>query len=259
MNLTINKLNKRCVLTKEFNSLKVVPEDTEENKKKYGIPYLPIISKEPIIIKSKDLDVDTKKYIALTFDNSITKNTDMLLDILNKNHVRATFFVYGNTIMDNVDLIKRVISCGNELGIHGYSKTKFTLKTIDEIKDDIDITLSIFNNISIYPTHIVRPPFNKLNETIKENIGIPLVLSNIDTTNSKIQTKEEIIDSILKNVTSGSIIEMSLSKISLEALEEVLPMLIEDGYKIVSVSEMNRRYSNEFMPGMVYAKIKSDK
>ncbi len=242
MNLEVIKIPVKCSIKRSFNKLKEVREDTLENKIKYGIPVLPILNDEKVIVEIKENKVKQEKYISLTFDGENVDNTDELLDVLAKNHVRATFFVYGENM--NIAEIKKISSYGHEIGIHGYNKVPFTKKDIYTIKEEINYTYQVLEDEGINVSRIVRPPHNKLNETIKESIRTPLVLSNID-----------IKENDISKVVPGSIIRMKKS--NLELIEEVINSLKEQDYEIVTISEMNRNYSNELIPGRVYAKIKT--
>ena len=66
-----------------------------------------------------------KKLIALTFDDGPTgATTPLMLDILKRFHVRATFFLIGMEAADHPKLVKRLIAEGHSVGIHTYSHKK---------------------------------------------------------------------------------------------------------------------------------------
>ena len=259
MNLLINRLIEKPTLSKEIFVLKEKIEDTLENKKKYGIPLLPIYEKEKALIldEVKEEVVEDKKLVSLTFDGGSKEYIDSLMDVLNRNKSRATFFILGNSIDNNVETIRKIASYGNEIGIQGYTQTPFTKKDIDDVKEEISYTCDRLKEIGVIPSRIVRPPQGKLNETIKEKIDIPLVLSNINLSNT--EHPDEIKSTIVNNITPGSIIKLKSDEVTLEALNEIIPILIKRGYKFVTVSEMNKEYLNKLEPGRVYAYINDKK
>ena len=256
MELKVHKIpDMNVIIVRDNFALKEIIEDNIENRKAYGIPILPIYGKNKEIIKPV-VKQENYKYISLTFDDGPTKYTFDILNLLNEYKAKATFFILGSNIEENKKDISLISSFGNEIGIHGYSHIPFTKRSIEAVKEEIDLTYDMLYDLGVNPTRIVRPPFGKLNGTLKSELNTPLVLANIDGDGS---SKEEIIDNVLDNIEEGSIIKMHESKVCLDALKELLPKLIEEGYKFVTVSDMNRRYDNRLVPGRVYAKIKVEK
>ena len=260
MNLYINRLIEKPALSKDSLTLKERIADTIENKKKYGIPLLPIYTKEKEMVNDtilEEVKEENKKLVSLTFDGDSKECIDSLMDVLNRNKSRATFFILGNSIDNNVDTIRKIAAYGNEIGIQGYTQTPFTKKDIADVKEEISYTCDRLKEIGVIPSLLVRPPLGKLNATIKENIDIPLVLSNINLSNEDV--KEDIKSAIVNNITPGSIIKLKSNEVTLEALNEIIPILIKKGYKFVTVSEMNKEYSHKLEPGRVYAYINDKK
>lgn len=259
--ISVNNYNTSIIRNNNFEYIKHVIADTIENKKKYGIPTLPIIYDlekvkdeiEPVNNVSNFLE---NKLVSLTFDDGPTKYTNELLKVLERNHSRATFFILGNKIRGNEEAIKNIRSKGNEIGIHGYSHKPFTNMSVEDVNTEIVDTMDMLKRIGVNPSNIVRPPYGKLNGSIKIKSKSPFVLWNIDTSDVR-DNKEAIRNKIIDNIKPGSIIKLHDASINtIEALEEVLPELIKEGYRFVTVGEMNKRYENDLVPGKVYAKLK---
>ena len=93
-----------------------------------------------------------KKMVALTFDDGPhRKCTPLILDILKMSGVRATFFLVGDKILPNKDIVKRIISEGHEIGNHTYSHKKLPNLKWNDIKREItktDIVLKKHFNIT---------------------------------------------------------------------------------------------------------------
>jgi peptidoglycan-N-acetylglucosamine deacetylase len=101
--------------------------------------------------------------IFLTFDDGPEKlNTGLILDFLKINGIRATFFVLGANVKENLSLTRRIIDEGHMIGIHGYNhlhpwkilpwRGMLDLSHGKEMLEENDIK-------TIY----VRPPYGKLN------------------------------------------------------------------------------------------------
>lgn len=244
---------------KKFGYVKRDVEDSVDIKKKYGIPVLPIIESSKIEIIEEVVPTinNEEKLVTLSFDDGPSIFTKELLNILNKNNSNATFFILGSNIRGNENIIKEIYDNGNEIGIHGYSHRPFTDMSIEDIDVEIATTYNMLESVGVKPSNIVRPPFGKLNETIKEQVRSPFVLWNINPDDIRCSNKETLKNRIMSEIAPGSIIKLhDTSKMTLEALDELLPILIKQGYKFTTIEEMNKRYSNILVPGRVYAKIK---
>ena len=110
-----------------------------------------------------------KKIIYLTFDDGpagkVTKN---ILDILKKDSVPATFFLIGEQIKGQENLIKRMYDEGHALGLHSMSHKKNCLYSSNEsfLKEMLDTQEAINSIVGIKPT-ILRFPFGCNNNYYK--------------------------------------------------------------------------------------------
>ena len=71
---------------------------------------------------SAEKPVSCGKKVYLTFDDGPScKITNEILDILDKNEVKATFFLIGNKIKGNEDVVKKIYDRGHSIGLHSYT------------------------------------------------------------------------------------------------------------------------------------------
>lgn len=230
--------------------------------KRIKMPKTPILSKKEILIEETKEEIkETKKeecndkIIALTFDDGPSKYTDEILNILKENDSRATFFISGNNIIGNEEKIKKIDAYSNQIGIHGYSHIPFVDMEIEDVSIEIATTHSMLYDIGVNATNLVRPPFGKINKSVKEEVHYPFILWNIDTEDWKYQDKEYIKNTIIDNIESGSIVVLhDRYKQTVEAIKEVIPLLKKQGYKFLTIDEMHKAYNISLVPGMVYKK-----
>ncbi|MFT8349350.1 polysaccharide deacetylase family protein [Clostridium saccharoperbutylacetonicum] len=110
-----------------------------------------------------------KKVIYLTFDDGpagkVTKDT---LNILKEESVPATFFLIGEQIKGQEDLIKRIYSEGHSLGLHSMSHNRNLLYRSNDLflKEMLD-TQDVINSIVGLKPKIVRFPFGCNNNCYK--------------------------------------------------------------------------------------------
>lgn len=73
---------------------------------------------------------------------------DMILDLLDKYQVKATFFAPGYVAEHNPDVIRRIDEAGHEIGNHGYTHERFVEKTVEEQLEILKKTQKIIKDIT---------------------------------------------------------------------------------------------------------------
>ncbi|WP_298208172.1 polysaccharide deacetylase family protein [Ferrimicrobium sp.] len=98
--------------------------------------------------------------IALTFDDGPDPiSTPQVLDILERNAVKATFFVLGEMVDRQPQLIRDILAAGHELGVHGYWHKNHLFRSARSIRYDIARTLAAVEAAGgVRPTWY-RPPY----------------------------------------------------------------------------------------------------
>lgn len=199
------------------------------------------------------IDYD-KKLVALTFDDGPNHNTSRVLDILEKYNVKATFFILGTNIKGNEKTLARMNELGMEIGNHTYSHKLLTKLEDDEIEDEIKkVDNLIFEIVNEYPS-LIRTSYGTVNKRIKNIIDRPLIIWNIDTLDWKNHSSKKIADRVLTKVSDGDIILMhDIYRATSNSLEIIIPKLLEDGYQLVTVSELFYYKGINLESGKVYS------
>lgn len=73
---------------------------------------------------------------------------DMILDLLDKYGVKATFFVPGYVAEHNPDVVRRIDAAGHEIGNHGYTHERFVEKSVEEQREILEKTQRIIKEIT---------------------------------------------------------------------------------------------------------------
>lgn len=181
----------------------------------------------------------SKPMIALTFDDGPSIYTEEILDTLNKYHSNATFFVLGNKIDDHSDTIIKMYQYGNEIGNHSYNHKSLTKLSLDEQREQIDKTQDIIKKYTGFTPIYLRPTYGSVNNKLRNNTNLDIVLWNVDTKDWKYKDVNTIVNNTLRNVKDGSIVLMhDTHKRTSEAIKILIPKLIENGYQLVTVSEL---------------------
>jgi peptidoglycan/xylan/chitin deacetylase (PgdA/CDA1 family) len=189
--------------------------------------------------------VDTKeKVIALTFDDGPETFTNEVLDMLQDKQIKATFYVIGERLKENLDIGKRIADEGHELGNHSYTHQRFLFKPLSFIDSEIQKTNQLIRETGYEGTITFRPPYGK------KLLGLPWYLNkhNIETIMVDVEpdtygtTSDFFVEYTVANTKSGSIILLHpLCKPCNEQRKSV-PLIIDalkkNGYTFVTVSEL---------------------
>lgn len=179
-----------------------------------------------------------KKSVAITFDDGPSKYTDKILDLLKQYDSNATFFVLGNKVNMYSDTIIESIKMGNEIGNHTYNHKWLTKLTIEELKEQVLRTNEKLSQLG-YDCKLFRPAYGSLNKKIRENIDMNIIMWTVDSSDWKIKNSKKIADRVLKEVDDMDIILFhDTYERTYNALKIVIPKLIEEGYQLVTVSEL---------------------
>ncbi len=204
------------------------------------IPMVSIISDNNSETVSKDdnLDNSDKKFIAFTFDDGPGKYTSELIDTLELNNSSATFFMLGNRMKYNTDIVKKVYNSNSEIGTHTYSHKRLTSLSNDEIYNEINSSEIIFNDITGDHLKYLRPPYGSYNDHIK-GLGYNIILWNIDPKDWLTRDSKKIYNSVLNNACDGCIVLMhDIYPETIEAVKMLIPTLNEMNYEVVSISNL---------------------
>ena len=200
-----------------------------------------------------DNDVISNKYIALTFDDGPNYNTNKVLDILEENNVPATFFVLGNRIKGNENILKRMVSSKMEIGNHTFNHLLLTKYKEDKVESEINNTSNlIFDVTGKYPT-LFRPSYGSCNKMIKRIVDTPIIIWDIDTLDWKYHNSRRISSRVINKVKDGDIVLMhDIYSATANALEIIIPSLKSKGYTFVTVSDLFYYKNIPLEKGKVY-------
>ena len=195
------------------------------------------------IIKSNSND---NMKIAITFDDGPhPKETDKILEVLEKYNAKATFFVVGKHVNWYTSSVVRASKAGHEIGNHTYTHPDISTLSKQQIKDEIKKCEDIIVQKTGKKPTLFRPPFgnydeNTLNQISKE-MGYKIILwSGVDAKDWKNPNPNQIADKIIDSVKSGDIILLHDygTENTVKALDIILFSLTKTGYKFVTVSEL---------------------
>ncbi|KMT21970.1 polysaccharide deacetylase family protein [Clostridium cylindrosporum] len=192
-----------------------------------------------------------QKVVALTFDDGPTKNVDKILPLLDKYKAKVTFFLIGREVEENPKEAKKIIDAGHQVGNHTYSHNRMVFKTPSYIKKEVNKTDRLIKSQGYKGKIDFRPPNGK------KLIGLPYYLHkrNKDTImwnmepDTYYSNASDKIKYVKDNVKPGSIILMhpmyDKTNEEFKAIEGVLKELSKEGYKFITVDELQKLEVNK--------------
>lgn len=195
----------------------------------------------------------TQKLVAVTYDDGPSPYTDRLLDCLEENGVKATFFVVGTQIEAYPEALQRENELGMEIGSHTYDHTLLNKVDAETIKEKMQQNEDVMTNIIGHGTTLMRPTGGGINDTVRSAVNQPMICWDVDTRDWEHRDAQKTISNILEQVQDGSIILMhDLYSATVDASEIIIPELIRQGYKLVTVSELAELRGVTLEPGSAY-------
>lgn len=192
---------------------------------------------------------DTKeKVIYLTFDAGYENgSTEKILDTLKAHKVSAAFFLVGNYLERNADLVRRMVDEGHIVGnhtMHHYDMSKLSDK--DAFSKELTDLEAKFRDITgkELPKYY-RPPqgiYSEENLKMAKDLGYRTVfwsLAYVDWNNDAQPTKEEAFSKLLPRIHNGAVVLLhSTSKTNGEILDELLTQWEDMGYRFGTLEEL---------------------
>lgn len=192
--------------------------------------------------------------VALTYDDGPGLYTEKLLDCLEENDAKATFFMVGKNAGWFPDIVKRMKDSGMGIGNHSFDHTILTSVSAKAAQNQIEKTNDAIEEACGVPADTLRPPGGSSNEAVSEIAGLPLILWSIDTKDWKTRNADKTYQATLDNVKDGSIVLMhDIHESSVEASLRIIPDLIEKGYRLVTVRELAEAKGIDLENGVTYS------
>src|SRR5438132_6874176 len=201
----------------------------------------PVATEDSITFSSVHVD---EPYIALTFDDGPSATlTPKLLDLLAAHHIKATFFVIGENVAEQPEIVARAAREGHEIGNHSWSHPNFAKMSQENVRSQLQRTDdAIKNAIGKRPT-LLRPPYGSITERekrwIHDEFGYEIILWDVDPLDWKRPGPAVVRSRILKETRPGSIVlSHDIHPGTIEAMPSTFDELEAKGFKFVTVSEL---------------------
>ena len=191
-----------------------------------------------------------EKVIYLTFDAGYENGyTSKLLDILQKHNVPAAFFLVGDYIKKNEDLVIRMTEEGHLVCNHTMHHPNMSaIEDINKFKEELEGIEQLYKNITgkDLPKYY-RPPEGKFSETNLNNamkLGYSTIfwsLAYVDWKNDQQPSKDYALSKLITRIHPGAIVLLhSNSKTNSEILDLLIETWKKDGYEFKSLDDLTK-------------------
>lgn len=183
------------------------------------------------------------KQVSLTFDAAWgNEDTQLLIDILGRYNVKATFFVVADWVKRYPESVKALHDAGHEVMNHSSTHAHFSKLTADEIIADINNCNDKVEAVTGVRPILFRPPFGEYDDHVIKTLngmGMYTIQWDVDSLDWKDIPASDILSRIKSKTKSGSIILFhNAAKHTPEALPSIIEWLIQNGYSPVKASEL---------------------
>lgn len=192
-----------------------------------------------------------EKVLYLTFDAGYENgNTEKILDVLQKHGVKAAFFLVGNYMEKNADLVRRMVEEGHIVGNHTmHHKDMSTLKDPAVFAKELQDLEEVFRSTTGKELpKFYRPPqgvYSQENLKMAKELGYKTVfwsLAYADWNNDAQPTKQQAFDKLIPRIHNGAVVLLhSTSATNGQILDELLTKWEGMGYQFATI---DRLFSN---------------
>ena len=182
--------------------------------------------------------------ISLSFDDGPHPDfTPMVLALLRKYNMKATFFCIGENIKLYPDIFQRIIDEGHVVGNHTYRHDKwFGFFSSSEVIKELTKNQELVANMTGLMMNFFRPPFGVTNPYIARaaaHLNLYVLGWSVRSLDTLIKNPKRVYRRIIKRLTPGDVVLMhDTSKNSVKALELLLHYLKQQDYRSVGLDEL---------------------
>lgn len=183
--------------------------------------------------------------VAISFDAAWgNEDTEEILSILDKNDVKATFFMTGGWVESYPEDVKKILAAGHDLANHSENHKNMSQLSDSECQDELMKVHNKVKELTGYEMYLFRPPYGDYdNEVIcnATNCGYYTVQWSIDSLDWKNYGVNDIVERVCEHdaLKPGAIILChNGADYTADALDTLIKTVKEKGYNFVPISEL---------------------
>lgn len=163
-----------------------------------------------------------------------------MLQTLEEKQVKATFFLGGLYVVKNDKTVKLISNGGHEIGNHGYNHLDHKRISYEKNVQEISITNNLIEGLTGVKPILFAPPSGSFNNTTLKasyDNGCKTIMWSKDTIDWRDHDIALIVKRATKDISNGDLILMHPTKESVAALKEIITLIKQKGFNVVTVGE----------------------
>ena len=184
-----------------------------------------------------------KKQIAISFDAAWgNEDTETLIEILERYHIKATFFLVGSWVDKYPESVKALAAAGHSIQNHSNTHPYLTQIGAQKAKEEITACNEKIGKLIGKTPILIRPPYGDYNADIVEaveSLGMYPIQWSVDSLDWKGIGAQEIYNNVVPKVKSGDIVLFhNAAEHTPEALPKIIEDLHKDGFEFVLIEDL---------------------
>ncbi len=190
----------------------------------------------------------SRKVIYLTFDAGYENGcTEKILDVLKEHNIKAAFFLVGNYLEQNSELVKRMAAEGHIVGNHTYHHWDMSkISDMESFRQELTSLETLYTELTGEPMQkFYRPPqgiYSEENLKMAQELGYKTVfwsLAYVDWLNDDQPTSEQAFSKLIPRIHDGAVVLLhSTSQTNAAILDELLTRWEALGYSFESIDKL---------------------
>ncbi|WP_259559548.1 polysaccharide deacetylase family protein [Brachybacterium sillae] len=199
-------------------------------------------------------DARLLRAVALTYDDGPARGlNEELRGHLDEHHAAATFFLIGNIVPGQEDLVAATSADGHEVGCHSWTHRDLARTGSEKLEKEIGHTTEVIRDALGRRPLVMRPPYGARDKQVDERAGQDgqsVQLWDVDTLDWQHKNGDKTLHAVTSQTRRGSIILMhEIHQASVDATPRVLQWLDENDYTLLTCSELGQ---NQMWAGKHY-------
>lgn len=171
-----------------------------------------------------------------------TEYLDEMLNILQENNVKTTFFVGGTWAVRESDMLKKIYDAGHEIGNHGYYHKDQGKLSAEKNFEEISNTHKLVKGLLGIEMNLFAPPsgsYNKKTVEMATELGYKTIMwtEGRDTIDWRDKDANLIYDRAIKNCKGGDLVLMHPTQATKDALDKIIKTLKQQGFNLCTVTQ----------------------
>ncbi|MFC7061161.1 polysaccharide deacetylase family protein [Halobacillus seohaensis] len=164
-----------------------------------------------------------------------------ILEILDKHHIKANFFIDGAFVQNNKQHVQMIEEAQHVIGSHGYNHPDFSKMDRNTAKENLEKANSILQAFTEEDIRLFAPPagsFSSQTVEAADSLDMETILWSVDTIDWKNPTQEVLIQRVLARLHNGATILMHPTESTSSSLDQLIVLIKNEGYQIVDFPQL---------------------